>query len=98
LPFVVACFNYFLQFHVNSNNLLSPFLLNVPKEYIYVRKYSLAFLLSLFHVPKTQHVWLWCGCTIHIDDSPPSLSSFEMPKEHALDDAIKVKSILKKKL
>lgn len=35
------------------------------------------------------------GCTARIDDSPPSLSSFEMLEEHDLDDAIKVKRIIK---
>jgi hypothetical protein len=34
------------------------------------------------------------GCTTRIDDLPPSLSSFDMPKECALDDAIKAKRII----
>jgi hypothetical protein len=29
------------------------------------------------------------GCIKHIHNLPPSLSSFDMLKEHALDDAIK---------
>ncbi len=33
------------------------------------------------------------ACITHIDNLPPSLSSFDMFEERALDDAIKVESI-----
>jgi hypothetical protein len=33
------------------------------------------------------------GHTIHINNSPPSLSSFKMFEEHALDDAMKIERI-----
>jgi hypothetical protein len=34
------------------------------------------------------------GCTMRIDDSPPSLSSSDMPEKCALNDAIKAKRII----